>query len=166
MKQYKYTLLKQDGTTKDLGISKQKSFKEFYNILDCHTIELIPNAYVIGNKRANYYGDEEGRFNSNNHTNPHFKIITDIFGQDCDVVGDIIKEEVYHGEKQELTRSITSLYTDGTLAEGKDIYIHFAYYNKDNKFSGKSEKAILTHEEFYQAIKPFMIQKDTLDKQV
>lgn len=100
MKQYKYTLLKQDGTTQDLGISKKKEFRELYTILNCTTIELIPAAYYKdkGHGRCTMFGDEEGRFNSQNHRNPHFNVLHDaIFGDDWDVVGDIIKEEVYKG---------------------------------------------------------------------
>ncbi len=98
MKQYKYTLLKQDGTTQDLGVSRKKEFKELYTILDCSTIAIIPSDYYNGLNygRCTMYGDDEGRFNSNNHRNPHFKVLGDaVYGDVWDVVGNIVKEEVY-----------------------------------------------------------------------
>jgi hypothetical protein len=97
MKLYKYTLLKQDGTIKDLGVSKQKPFSELYTILNCGTIEIINFEYWKdrGYGRCEMYGDEEGRFNSKNHRNPHFNVIKDLDGSEWDVVGDIVKEEVY-----------------------------------------------------------------------
>jgi hypothetical protein len=94
---YKYTLLKQDGSTEDLGVSKEKDFAELYKILNCRTIEIINSDYYEG--RATMYGDEEGRFNEKNHRNPHFKVLKNeaMFGdQEWDVVGDIVKQEVYH----------------------------------------------------------------------
>lgn len=98
MKQYKYTLLKQDGTIEDLETGKQKDFKEFYKILNCHTIEIIPDAYYDGyvEGKLEMYGDEEARFNSENHRNPHFKVLIDKDDNNAewDVVGDIIKEEL------------------------------------------------------------------------
>lgn len=96
MKLYEYTLLKQDGTKSDLGRSVKKDFKVFYNLLNCRTIEIIPNDYAY-DKRATYYGDEEARYNTYNHRNPHFKVLKDaIYGDEWDIVGDIIMEKVYH----------------------------------------------------------------------
>ena len=96
MKQYKYTLLKQDGTIEDLGTGKQKDFKEFYSLLHCSTIEIIPHDYYAG--RATMYGDEEARFNSENKRNPHFRVLqgNQLLEEvaEWDVVGNIIKEEV------------------------------------------------------------------------
>ncbi len=94
MKLYKYTLLKQDGTTQDLGVSKEKDFSELYKILNCTTIEHIPQQYYAkrGYGRCQMWGDEEGRFFEKNHTNPHF----DVLAPGYDVVGDIVKQEVYH----------------------------------------------------------------------
>jgi hypothetical protein len=99
MKLYKYTLLRQDGTTNDLGVSVKKDFKVFYNLLDCRLIEIIPSDYVPeGQRRATYYGDEEARYNTYNHRNPHFLVLKDaIYNDEWDVVGDIIKEEVFKG---------------------------------------------------------------------
>lgn len=89
MKFYKYTLLKQDGTIKELGTMPQQGFKQFYKILDCTTIEIIPPVYYE-QKDCTLYGDEEGRFNEENMRNPHFEVIADNY----DVVGNIIKEEL------------------------------------------------------------------------
>lgn len=97
MKNYKYTLYKQDGTIEDLGISKKKTFAEFYKILNCKTIEIIPKEYSKEVGRYTLYGDEEARFNTKNHRNPHFNILKDFYQDEWDIVGDIIKEEVYHG---------------------------------------------------------------------
>ena|GEM_PF-6600637 len=100
MKQYKYTLLKQDGTTEDLGTGKKMSFKDFYRILNCEMIEIIPDAYYDGwvDGKLECYGDEEGRFKETNHRNPHFKVLkgNPALGEEpeWDIVGDIIKEEL------------------------------------------------------------------------
>lgn len=96
MKLYQYTILKQNGTFEKMKPCKKKKFEEFYKILNCNLIEIIPTDYYKG---LNYghctmYADEEGRFNENNYTNPHFLTLADGY----DVVGDIIKEEVYKGE--------------------------------------------------------------------
>jgi len=93
MKQYKYTIYKQDGTIEVLPISKKKDFEELYKILNCSIIEIIPSDYYpAGFGHSTVYGDEEGRFNENNHRNPHFKVLADGW----DVVGNVIREEVYH----------------------------------------------------------------------
>lgn len=100
MKQYKYTLLKQNGTTEDLGTGKQKGFKELYKILGCSLIQIIPDDYYDGwaDEEVECYGDDEGRYNENNKRNPHFKVLkgnVDL-GEpaEWDVVGNIIKEEL------------------------------------------------------------------------
>jgi hypothetical protein len=97
MKQYKYTLLKQDGTTQDMGVSKEKSLDEIYAILGCNMIELIPSDYWrgMGYGKCTMYGDEEGRFVETNHRNPHFRVLFDSAGNPWDVVGNILKKEVY-----------------------------------------------------------------------
>ncbi len=103
-KQYKYTLLKQDGTVEDLGVGPKRSFKELYGVLNCSTIEIINHAYYEGRGygRCTMLGDEEARFNSENHRNPHFNVLKGDpeLGEELewDVVGDIIKEEVFKGE--------------------------------------------------------------------
>jgi len=102
MKLYKYTILKQDATKEVLAPCKKKEFAEFRKMLNCELIELIPSDYFTGQgwNMCTCYGDEEGRFNSNNKRNPHFKVLhNDLLspGDDWDVVGDIIREEVYHG---------------------------------------------------------------------
>lgn len=101
MKQYKYTLYKQDGTIEVIGIGKKKDFRDFYKILNCSMIEHIPHDYYPDKSgRAEFWGDEEGRFLETNHRNPHFKVLkgNPLLGEysEWDVVGDIIKEEVYH----------------------------------------------------------------------
>ena len=95
MKAYKYTLLKQDGTTREWVCSKLP-FSEIYKELNCSMIEVIPNSYYPeGTKRgAICYGDEEGRFNQDNHRNPHMKVLKDFDGAEWDCVGNILKEEV------------------------------------------------------------------------
>lgn len=94
MKQYAYTIYKQDGTIKRYPPCKKKTFEDFYRMLNCQTIEIIPPDYYKGMKwgHCTVYGDEEARFNNQNTKNPHFKVLADGY----DVVGDIIKEEVYH----------------------------------------------------------------------
>lgn len=103
MKQYLYTLYKQDGTIEVLPVSKKKSFNEIYKILNCETIEIIPSCYYPdGFGLVTVYGDEEGRFNSNNKRNPHFKVLTSLDPREpieWDTVGDLLKEEVYKGDK-------------------------------------------------------------------
>ena len=104
MKQYLYTLYKQDGTIEVLPISKKKSFNEIYKILNCETIEIIPSAYYPdGFGLVTVYGDEEARFNENNKRNPHFKVLKGDpkLGElpEWDTVGDLLKEEVYKGDK-------------------------------------------------------------------
>lgn len=96
-KLYKYTLLKQDGTEVDLGTSKKKTFQDFYRILFCNTIQIIPADYYKNKKwgHVTVYGDEEARYNLNNKRNPHFEVLKDaIYHDEWDIVGDCIKEEV------------------------------------------------------------------------
>ncbi len=96
-KQYRYTLLKQNGKTKDLGVSERKTFKEMYKILKCTIIQIIPISYYSGHGNCSMYGDEEGRFSSKNKRNPHFKVLfCQITGADFDVIGDILKEKRSH----------------------------------------------------------------------
>jgi len=105
-KQYKYTLLKKDGSTEDLIIGKKKDFSYFRKVLNCSMIEHIPHAYYPdASGHAEFWGDEEGRYNIDNNRNPHFKVLrgNPYWGDksDWDVVGDIIKEEVYKEVKVE-----------------------------------------------------------------
>ena len=99
MKQYKYTLLNQDGTIKELEPCAKKDFRELYKLLNCRTIEIIPRDYYQKEwGRCTVFGDEEGRFNSGNIRNPHTQVLNgDEDEWDC--VGNLIKEEVYKGEK-------------------------------------------------------------------
>lgn len=92
---YQYTLLKQDGTTEDLEPSPRKDLTELYKILNCTTVQIIPKAYY---QHKNYghcviWGDDEGRFNTNNKRNPHFETLMDAESQEIfDVVGDCLLE--------------------------------------------------------------------------
>lgn len=100
MKLYKYTMLYTDGTTKDLGVSKKKTLKELYQLLDCTTVQIIPPDYYKGKikGRCTMWSDEEARLKGL-PTNKHFNILEDkIFGDSWDVVGDVIKEEVNHAD--------------------------------------------------------------------
>jgi hypothetical protein len=92
---YRYTLLKQDGTTKELKPSPRKDLSEMYKILNCTTIEIIPKAYY---QHKDYgacviWGDEEARFKSTNKRNPHFETLMDADTQVVfDIVGDVLLE--------------------------------------------------------------------------
>lgn len=99
-KKYRYTILCQDGQKIKLGVSEKKNFKDFYEILNCDMIEVIPTDYYPAwmNKRATVYGDEEGRFKQSNIRNQHMKVLTDVEGNQWDTVGYLILEEVYHSE--------------------------------------------------------------------
>jgi hypothetical protein len=63
-------------------------------------IEVIPADYwpEVYSDKIEYYGDEEGRFNENNHRNPFFKVLkgNPMLGElaEWDVVGDILREEL------------------------------------------------------------------------
>ncbi len=89
MKKFQYTLLKQDGSTEDLGIRREIKFDELYKILDCRTIEIIPEQYHQRDwGECTVYGDEEGRFRSTNKRNPH----TQVIGGDWFCVGDLVRQ--------------------------------------------------------------------------
>ncbi len=100
MKLYKYTILEQGGGIRELPPCKKKEFRGaggLYDLLGASMIEIIPPDYYKSRKygHCTMYGDEEGRFNTNNHRNPHFDTIVDGYdGSVWDVVGDIVKEEV------------------------------------------------------------------------
>jgi hypothetical protein len=95
---YKYTLLKQDGSKYEFPVvQRKKTLAQLYKILKCHTVEQIHPAYYSGHGHCFMWGDEEARFNENNHRNPHFKVLkgdTSI-GEpaEFDVVGNVLKEE-------------------------------------------------------------------------
>ncbi len=77
---YKYTLLKQDGTTDLIGERlKEMELAEMYKLLDCHLVEVIPDSYYPDGTADTtvIFGDEEGRFKSTNHRNPHMKVLKD-----------------------------------------------------------------------------------------
>jgi hypothetical protein len=104
-KQYQYTLLKQDGTKTDLGVRLKMSLQDYYNVLGCDTIELVPKAYFKDgtNKRATAIVDEHyGLFidpvDRVKYRNPFFKVLTDVNDNEWDVLGDVLLEQVYHGE--------------------------------------------------------------------
>lgn len=96
-KLYKYTIYKQDGTIEELEPCPGKDFKALYKMLNCEIIELIPDLYYKSKNwgKVTVYGDEEGRFNSENIRNPHFDVLIDADGSEWDVVGNLIKEEVW-----------------------------------------------------------------------
>lgn len=96
-KMYEYTLFKQDGNIE--GWKQPKM--EFANIKEvlgngCSMIEIIPKDYHPDDykKAGTVYGDEEGRFNSTNYRNPHFKVLTDPYGGQWDCVGNLLHEKV------------------------------------------------------------------------
>lgn len=94
-KLYTYTTLHQDGTiTRQIAVPK-KGLHQLYEALHCRTIEIIPRDYYArkGWGRCTVYGDEEARFYSSNTRNPHF----DVLAPGYDIVGDCLREEVYHG---------------------------------------------------------------------
>lgn len=97
---YEYTLLKQDGTTENLGVYPEKmSLQQLYETLTCDTIQIIPESYYEGHGKCTMFADEEGRFSEKNHRNPHFKVLHsfEAFGVgitgEFDVVGDVLKEK-------------------------------------------------------------------------
>ena len=92
-KQYEYKVLHQNGDIEGWKSTKM-DFADFRQQLKCQMIEIIPKDYypVELCKGWTAYGDEEGRFNTENHRNPHFKVLTDPDGGQWDVVGDIIFE--------------------------------------------------------------------------
>jgi hypothetical protein len=97
MKLYQYTIYNQDGTIEALEPCPKKGFigdNGLYELLNCSTIQLIPSDYYKGLDfgKCTVYGDEEGRFNKNNQQNPHFNDL----GDGYNLVGNIVKEEVYH----------------------------------------------------------------------
>lgn len=116
---YHYMKLRQDDTVRHLTASngKKRNFTGMgglYELLDCSTIELISESYYENttwykDSKVNYkpkcvvnvYGDEEGRFNSENHRNHYFEVLTDSEGSEWDVVGDIIVELVIGDEDDE-----------------------------------------------------------------
>lgn len=85
-----YTLLKQDGTTEELAqVDKEVELSQLYKWLNCTTVELIPEPYYQDDwKGGIVWGDEEGRFNSENKRNPHTKVLQ---GWDC--VGDLVLQQ-------------------------------------------------------------------------
>lgn len=99
VKRYQYTILKQDGTKEVLEPCRKKSLGELYRLLNCRTIEIVPSDYYkdMGFGRCTVYADENGRDLNGNVRNPHFKVLNSLFGEEYDVVGNVIKEEVYHG---------------------------------------------------------------------
>lgn len=95
-KQYQYTIYRADGTTEVLEPGPKKEWSGeggLYDLIGCQTIEIIPPDYYRYKNwgRCYVYGDEEGRM-FHKPQNRHFKPIA----PGWDLVGDIIKEEVYH----------------------------------------------------------------------
>lgn len=97
---YEYTLLKQDGTTENLGVyPKKMTLDQLYKTLKCDTVQIIPPAYYEGHGRCTMWADEEARFKEGVKRNPHFKVLHsfEAFGAgitgEFDVVGDVLKEK-------------------------------------------------------------------------
>lgn len=91
---YEYTLLKQDGTTENLGVYPQKAtHDQLYKMLGCFTVQIIPETYYEGHGRCTMWADEDGRFIDTNRRNPHFKVLQDPSGYEFDVVGNVLKEK-------------------------------------------------------------------------
>ena len=94
---YKYTLYRTDGTA-HVFEDRNKKFplEDLYKILDCRTIEFIPEDYYPDDdqvKNVTYYGDEEARFVNYPIRNPRMKILYDFKGSPWDVVGNLLREE-------------------------------------------------------------------------
>jgi len=96
VKLYSYTKFNQDGTVEELGDFPEKKFSGeggLYELLNCSTVELIPDAYYPKDwKRCTVWGDEEARFNTSNHRNPHMELLFDDLGRPWDVVGNVIRQ--------------------------------------------------------------------------
>jgi hypothetical protein len=76
---YKYTILNQNGSRYELGTRvAQMTHQQMRKLLNCHTLAVIPHAYypiVLDKDNVTIYGDDEGRFNSDNHRNDHMKVL-------------------------------------------------------------------------------------------
>lgn len=93
-----YTLLKMDGTEEELlQTEKEVELSQLYKWLNCTTVKLIPSDYYPDGMQGTVFGNEEGRFNDDNHRNPHMKVLHDPMGQAWDTVGDLLLEQT---EKQ------------------------------------------------------------------
>lgn len=90
---YYYTLLKQDGTDESLAATPKKWSYEVLREEIGNIIEIIPESYMPENMQGTVYGDEEARFNPENTTNRHMKMLVDDDGGVWDVVGDLILEQ-------------------------------------------------------------------------
>lgn len=96
-KLYQYTLLNQSGNKTVFEPRKKMTLQELYKALDCDVVQVVPKVFFGDslNKRSTIFVDEEGRFNKENKRNPHFKVLTDPWGE-TDIVGNALVEEVYH----------------------------------------------------------------------
>lgn len=96
-KLYQYTLFNQDGSMESWKQPKME-FESLKGIIGngCSMIEIIPKVYHPDDikRSGTVYGDEEGRFNSTNQRNPHFKVLTDFEGAKWDCVGNLLHETV------------------------------------------------------------------------
>lgn len=97
-----YTLLKMDGTTEELlQTDKEVDFTQFREWLNCQMIELIPSQYYqedwFGEGDTIVWGDEEGRYNTENKRNPHTKVLkgNPALGEmaEWDCVGNLILQQ-------------------------------------------------------------------------
>ena len=99
---YDYTMFKADGNVVVLGrgVAKKK-WEELKQILNCGVLEIVPKDYVDAkmhpafenSKRGEFYMDEEARLKCETCVrNPFFKVLKDMFGNEYDIVGDVILE--------------------------------------------------------------------------
>lgn len=103
MKLYQYTILKQDGTKVVLDPQKKMDFDKVREILKCRTIEFIPKdyhpdwikgfRYVMGDENAGVAIEMSERKAIRNQ---HMLVLTDMFNEEWDVIGDLLLEQVYH----------------------------------------------------------------------
>jgi hypothetical protein len=100
-KLYQYTLYKTDGTKEVLTPQPKLDYTEYYKLIGCTTFEIVPKAYYTKdmNKRATAYCDGEGLFKNPLIANPFFaEYHNTLFNDTSRIYGNVLLEEVYHGE--------------------------------------------------------------------
>ena len=102
-KLYQYTVFNVDGTITVLAPQRKVDYRQFYTMIGdgCDTFQIVPKVYYPDgmNKRATAYCDENGLL-TGKRGNPHFKLYHDnFFNDDSLIVGNVVLEEVYHGDK-------------------------------------------------------------------
>lgn len=100
-KLYKYTRYKQDGTIEVLPPREKMTGDELREEVG-GWIELVNPDYYPENAKWGHctvYCDEEGQYKEGYVKNPHFRDFGNAgMGMQWAIVGNAIKEEVYHGE--------------------------------------------------------------------